>query len=133
MTALEKSRTSELRSFGLVLGAAFALIFGALPLVRAHRLVAWPFALAAALWMVALAAPAALSGLHALWTRLGHALGWLNTRIILSIMFFVWVVPAGLVMRLLGRDQLGLRLGPKVESYRVAGRKRPPESMERPY
>jgi Saxitoxin biosynthesis operon protein SxtJ len=133
MAAVNKPSASELRIFGLVLGAAFLVFFGLLPLLLAHRVMAWPFGVAAGLWTVALVAPMLLRGLHVVWTRLGHALGWFNTRVILTIMFFLWVVPAGFVMRLLGRDRLGIRFDPGLESYRVAGRKRPPESMERPY
>ncbi len=128
-----KASNSELRNFGLVLGAAFVLFFGVLPLVRAHRPAIWPLGLAAALWTVALLAPWSLQRLYALWTRLGHVLGWLNSRIILTILFFVWVVPAGLVTRLRKRNRLGAGFDPKLESYRAAGRKRSPKSMELPY
>jgi Saxitoxin biosynthesis operon protein SxtJ len=133
VTPAKKPSASELRLFGLALGAAFLVFFGLIPILLGHRAMAWPFGVTAGLWTVALVAPTLLGGLHIVWTRLGHALGWFNTRVTLAMMFFLWVVPAGIVMRLLGRDKLGSRFDGGLESYRVAGRKRPPESMERPY
>jgi len=61
------------------------------------------FALAGLAW------PRALSPLNRLWMKLGHALGWVNARIILSAVFFVLVTPTGFIVRLLGYDPLRLR------------------------
>jgi hypothetical protein len=57
--------TKELRSFGLVLGAMFAALFGVLPLLRHRASPSWPWILASLLWILALICPAALSYLHA--------------------------------------------------------------------
>ncbi len=40
-----------------------------------------------------------------MWQALGDVLGWINTRIILTVLFYVVVTPAGLLMRLF-RDPL---------------------------
>ncbi len=45
------------------------------------------------------------------WWRLSHALGWINTRVLLSLFFFVVLTPIGLLFRLLGRDPLSQRAG----------------------
>lgn len=126
------SRT-ELRNFGLVFGAMFGLLFGVLPFVRGHHPPVWPFVLCAVAWIFALLVPAALGPVHAGWTRLGLVLGWVNTRIVLSLIFFLLIVPVGLVMRLLGRDKLGRRFDAGLESYRVKSQGRSAESMEKPY
>jgi hypothetical protein len=125
--------TKELRSFGLVLGAMFAALFGVLPLLRHRASPSWPWILASLLWILALICPAALSYLHRGWTRLGLALGWVNTRIILTLLFAITIVPAGLMMRLFGRDRMGRKLDPDCASYRVPSRQRPDKDMERPF
>lgn len=61
------------------------------------------FALAGLVW------PRALSPLNAFWMKLGHALGWINARIILSVVFFLLVTPTAYIARLLGHDPLRLR------------------------
>jgi hypothetical protein len=123
----------ELRSFGLVLGAMFAALFGVWPLLRHRGSPSWPWILASLLWILALICPAALSYLHRGWTRLGLALGWVNTRIIVTLVFAITIVPAGLMMRLFGRDRMARRLDPDCASYRVPSRQRPDKDMERPF
>jgi hypothetical protein len=43
-------------------------------------------------------------------------LGWINSRIILGVVFFVVVTPIGLIMRLFGKDLLRMRT-PKSSTY----------------
>jgi hypothetical protein len=128
-----KAGAKELRTFGLVLGALFVAFFGMLPLLHHHWSPLWPWILAAVLWLFALIWPAALSWLHRGWTRLGLALGWVNTRVILTILFAISVVPVGLLMRLFGRDRMARKLDPGSASYRVPSRQRADKDMEHPY
>jgi hypothetical protein len=123
----------ELRNFGLVLGAMLALLLGLGPLVRHHVPLRWPFALALFFWIAALAAPASLRTIYALWSRFGAVLGSLNAKIILTAIYFVFVVPMGLVMKLFGRDPLNRRIEKNAETYRTPALARRPATMEKPY
>jgi hypothetical protein len=46
---------------------------------------------------------------HSVWMRFAFALGYINSRIILTIIYFLVFVPYGLISRLFGRDPLQLR------------------------
>lgn len=46
-----------------------------------------------------------------LWWRFSKALGWVNVRILLGILFFVILAPVGTIRRLAGRDPLRRRRG----------------------
>jgi hypothetical protein len=129
----EQLPKSELRNFGLVLGALFAALFGALPLWRRHALVEWPWVVAAVLWLAALVRPRTLTLLHRWWMRLGHALGWFNTRVILTLIFMIVITPFSFVMWVFGRDRMKRSFDPKVETYRVPSPPRPPQGMEKPF
>lgn len=133
LAAAKQLPKRELRNFGLVLGALFAAFFGLLPMLRHRPPAYWPWTAAAILWMAALAWPRSLAWPHRWWTRLGHALGWFNTRVILTVIFMVMVTPFGFVMWLFGRDRMKRGFDPKCESYRVPSRARPPASMEKPF
>ncbi|MGH7933407.1 MAG: SxtJ family membrane protein [Candidatus Binataceae bacterium] len=124
---------AELRNFGLLLGALFAVIFGIVPLILRHHTPLWPWIVAVVLWLGAILAPLALGLFHRGWTRLGLALGWINTRVILTLLFAVSIVPLGLVMRLLGRDRMGRKFDPMLESYRAPSKSPSHSSMERPF
>jgi len=128
-----KASAKDLRTFGLVLGALFAGTFGIWPLLRHRGTPLWPWIVAGLLWLLALIWPPALSYLHRAWTRLGLALGWVNTRVILTLLFAVSVVPIGLLMRAFGRDRMARKLEPGRDSYRVPSRQRDDKDMEHPY
>ena len=128
-----KAGEREFRSFGLLLGALIAALFGVWPLLRSQHTALWPWIITAVLWLAALLRPTALSYLHQGWTGLGFVLGWINTRIILTVLFAVSIVPLGLLMRLFGRDRMARKFDPKLASYRVESKLRPEKSMERPF
>lgn len=123
----------ELRTFALVLGAMFAALFGLAPIIRHHPPHLWAWIVALALWSIGLLAPLALRPLHRGWTRLGLALGWINTRVILTLLYAIVVTPLGAAMRLLGRDPMARKFEPDRASYRVPVKERPKKHMERPY
>jgi hypothetical protein len=63
----------------------------------------------------------------------GCGLGWINTRILLGAVFFLMVVPMGVVMRLAGRDPMARTFDPALDTYRKESVKTPRERMEAPY
>jgi cobalamin synthase len=129
-----ESSLKELRDFGLIVGGLFAAIFGLLLPILKHRSVPiWPWVVCFALVVAALAWPAALRWPHYLWTRLGLVLGRINQWIILTVVFYMIVVPTGLIMRLCGRDPMSHRFERDRDSYSVPSRGKSPGSMDRPY
>lgn len=97
------------RQFGFLFAAVFTLIaFWPVWPVHAPN---YYWLGGAGLWLVAaLICPRLLSPLYRGWMKFGHALGWINARIILGVVFFVMVTPIGLVMRLFGKDLLRMRM-----------------------
>jgi hypothetical protein len=123
----------ELRSFGSLVGGIFAVI-GVWPLLlRGEDYRTWALALAALLIAPALIYPPALKPFHAVWMKLGHVLGWINTRIILGVIFFGVVTPMGVIRRMLGKDNMGRASSSPLDSYRVARQSRPPSHMTKQY
>jgi ABC-type uncharacterized transport system permease subunit len=49
--------------------------------------------------------------------RFAAVLAWINTRLILIVMFYLIFTPMGLVMRLFGADPLGLKVEKDKGSY----------------
>ena len=124
----------ELRDFGLIVGTVCAALFGViLPLVKHRAWPLWPWIAAGVLIAPALAFPAVLRGPYFIWTKLGLALGWINQRIVLAIIFYVIVMPIGLIMRACGRDPMARRFARERESYREPSRNAPARTMDRPF
>ncbi len=124
---------SQLRSFGFTVGGIFALMALWPAVVRGQTPRWWALAAAGCLLVPAFIFPQALFWPHRGWTALGHVLGWINTRIILGLVFYVIVTPMGMVRRWLGKDPMGKRLRPDLESYRVLRQPRPPSHLKRQY
>ena len=61
---------------------------------------------AAVLSLLSAFAPSLLRPVYRGWMAFGEALGWLNTRIILTVVFFLVVTPIGVVMRMFGRSPM---------------------------
>ena len=59
--------------------------------------------------VLGLAAPRALYWPSLVWWKLIHLLGYINARIILTVLFAVLLVPLNLVWRVTGKDPLGRR------------------------
>jgi hypothetical protein len=127
-----------MREFAAVTGGGFVVLFFLCPLVLKHRLHLWPLALAVVLGGLALLRPAALKPVHRVWMAVGHALGWVNSRIILSVIFYGIFFPVAWVRRRTGKGSIlgSLRPDPGLESYRVPAKSRGDEravEMERPF
>jgi hypothetical protein len=54
-------------------------------------------------------APKLLKWPSALWWRFAKALSWVNTRVLLTLLFAVVLTPLGLIWKLMGKDPLGRR------------------------
>ena len=123
----------ELRKYGLVTGAMLILFFDLLiPWIWGIAMPKWPLIAAAILAAMALIFPASLRPVYTVWMRFAEALGWVNTRIILSVIFFLLFFPVGMIMRLFN-DPMRRKLDESADSYRIPSNPPKPENMERPY
>lgn len=95
----------ELRKFGLTVGTAFAVL-GSISWWRGHELpprVLWT--VGALLFVPGLLFPGVLGPVQRGWMAFATVLGHVNTRIILTVLYYLVMTPVGLVMRLF-RDPL---------------------------
>ena len=127
---MQNEEVKQLRSFGFIVGGGFGLI-ALWPTVFRHeqpRLVI--LVLAGLLLLLASLFPRSLRPAYRVWMALGHVLGWVNTRIILSVMFYILFMPVGLVMRLLGKDPMLRKFERNIDTYRVIRQPRPSSHMK---
>jgi Saxitoxin biosynthesis operon protein SxtJ len=123
----------QLRSFGLIVGGIFGVI-GLWPLVmHGGDPRWWSVVVAAVLLATGAVYPKALLCVYKVWMALGHVLGWVNTRIILGLIFYGVVTPIGLIRRWLGKDAMGKEFRPDLLSYRIPRTPRPPSHLKRQY
>lgn len=44
-----------------------------------------------------------------IWEKIAHVLGWINTKIILSVVFFIFLTPFGILSRIFSKNSLKLK------------------------
>jgi len=104
------------RGFGVTFSVVFGVV-GALGIWRGFGIPMVWFGAAAAILIVAFARPTLLHPLNKIWHRFGLLLGRFTTPIVMGFIFFVAVMPTGFVMRILGKDTLGLKIDANADSY----------------
>jgi len=128
-----KTDTAQLRKFGLLVGGIFCAI-GLWPaVIRGAGPRSWALGAAVLLLVPALLAPRVLTPVYRIWMTVGEALGWINTRILLGVVFYGLITPMGLIRRLRTEDPMHRRHDPGAESYRVPKPPRPGAHMNRQF
>jgi len=106
MTASIRLSVKQGRKFGLTLGIAL-LVFGGLSIWRGHDIVPLFLLFPGAIMMLAgLLVPTRLGPVERGWMAFGHLLSRFMSPIILGIVYFGVLAPAGLLMRLFGGNPL---------------------------
>ena len=124
----------ELRDFGLIFGVILVLLFGFLvPWIFDKGFPLWPWWVFAVTGGLALIYPLSLKPFFKLWMMFGGVMGWLNTRLILGIVFYLVFVPFGLVMKLFGKDPMSRKLDSEMTTYRVTHSVHEKDNMENPF
>lgn len=114
-TATEAPMPSN-RSFGVVFAVFFAIV-GLWPLPWGGQVRVWALAAAAATLVCAFVWPSLLQVPNRLWMRFGALLHAITSPIALGIIFYVLILPVGVVRRWFGADPLSLRRDATRTSY----------------
>ena len=112
------TKTKELRQFGIIVGIGFPLILGwLLPILTGHLFREWTLWIGIPLLLVSFVQPNILFYPYKLWMKIGYLLGWINSRIILGLVFIVILQPIALIMKFLKHDPLRKNFNNKI-TYR---------------
>ena len=96
-----------LKEFGFLIGFIFPFLIGwILPLIGGHSFRTWTLFISIPSIILAFTKPKLLLYPYRIWMKLGHILGWINSRIILGLVFLLVLQPISLIMRILGHDPL---------------------------
>ncbi|MFA7287482.1 MAG: SxtJ family membrane protein [Melioribacteraceae bacterium] len=117
-------------ALGIVLLAIGALLmYGNKP--------AYPYfiGVSAVLLLLAFAAPRTLKYFYIAWMTIAAVLGFIMTRLILSLLFYIIITPIGIFLRLTGKDLLDMKWDKSKSSYwiRKSSGDYKPENTEKQY
>jgi hypothetical protein len=117
-TAERGRERRSLRNFGLTVGIAFGVLAGLLFWRgRSHYIYFVP--VSAFFLLMGLIVPGLLKPIRRGWMTAAAAMGWVMTRVILTVLFFAVFTPLGFIARLVGKRFLHLAIETSAESYWV--------------
>lgn len=129
--------SSGLREFGFVTATIIVLLFGIFfPVIvfdKPFPELPLAFQVSIGLSAVALVLPVILKPIYIVWMTIGFALGWINTRIILSVVFYLLFTPAAISLKIFRKDPMCRKISSEIVSYKQLSSSSPKQQMEKPY
>ena len=115
-------RNNQNRSFGLL----FFIVFIALalwPLTNQGEINLYLVTISLFFLVLGLLNSRILSPLNKAWIKLGEILGRIVAPIVMAIVFFLILTPISLLVRLFGKDLIGMKFSNDVKSYWIKRKK----------
>lgn len=97
----------QLREFGILIGFGFPILIGwIMPAFSGHAFRVWTLWISFPSLIIGIMQPRLLFYPFKGWMAFGLALGWINSRLVLGLVFFLVLQPIALIMKFLGYDPL---------------------------
>ena len=109
---------NQLRQFGFIIGFVFPILIGwILPSIGGHAFRVWTIYIGIPFLVLGIFNPKLLKNPYILWIKIGDILGWINSKILLGLVFLIVLQPIALIMRIFGYDPLKLKKN-NLKTYR---------------
>ena len=114
---------SSVKSFGILFFIVFLLI-SFWPFINSQSIRIWPIPIALIFLLLGLFKSKILIPLNNVWIKLGEILGLIIAPLVMCIIYFIIVTPIGLLMKIIGKDLLGLKFI-KTKTYWIDKKEKP--------
>lgn len=111
-----KGSKKDLRKFGVTVGIVLLIISGFL-LWKQKENYFYFVVIGAALLLSGLIFPVILKPLNKIWMTLAILMGWVTTRVILTILFYLVLTPLAFAAKIFGKSFLDLKIDKSKTSY----------------
>ena len=111
-----QSDTRSLKKFGVTMGVVLAVL-GMLFFWRERNYYIYLFGLAGFFFFFGFGAPVVLKPIQKVWMSLAVVMGWVVTRVILIVLFYVIVTPISVIARICGKDFLDVSFDKNAKTY----------------
>ncbi len=109
----------RLKEFGFIFGFGIPLLVGfIIPKLNGHDFNTWTLFIGLPSIILAIINPQLLKIPYILWIKLGNILGWINSKLILGLVFIIVLMPISFFMKLFKYDPLRKKILKKNRSYR---------------
>jgi len=118
MDGRRSTNLTEVKKFGLLFGVISSGV-AIYVFLKEGDIWSWFVLCAVFFFGTGLFAQKVLRPVYVVWMKFAYALAWVNTRILLSLFYYLVMTPTGLVMRLLGKDILDEKIDKEIPTYWV--------------
>tara|TARA_A100001011_G_C13927393_1_gene681733 strand:+ start:79 stop:459 length:381 start_codon:yes stop_codon:yes gene_type:complete len=112
---MKKNKNTN-KNFGILFFIVFCII-GIWPILSGNELRLWSFIVAIIFLILGIMRSRFLTPLNLAWIKFGEILGVIIAPIIMGLVYFLVVLPTGILMRVLGKDLLKLKFQKSMVSY----------------
>ena len=115
-------QNTQNRSFGIL----FFIVFLALsfwPLTKNAEINIYLLSIALIFFVLGIFNSRILSPLNKTWIKFGELLGRIIAPIVMAIVYFIILTPISLIVRIFGKDLIGLKFKNDIESYWIKRKK----------
>ena len=113
---------SQNRSFGLLFFVIF-LSFSLWPLTKGNNLNIYLLAICVIFLILGLINSKLLSPLNRSWIKFGETIGKVIAPIVMALVYFIVLTPISLILRIFGKDLLGLKFFKRKDTYWIKRKK----------
>jgi len=107
----------KLRTFGMAL-ALFLAIIGTVHFFKGNVPTNyWFWGTALLIFATSVTLPVLIKPVYQAAMFVAHILGWINTRLILGLIYYLLFTPVGVIMRVLGKDPLHRKFDKQAKTY----------------
>lgn len=117
-----KGDKSDWKKFGITMGIILAII-GFFLLWKKNNYFEYSFFLAAAFIIPGLILPSVLKPVYKAWMALSVVMGFIMTRVIMFMIFYLIVTPIGLIASITGKKFLDMKIDQGAKSYWIVREK----------
>ena len=116
-------KRSSNRSFGLLFFVVF-LVIALWPLTKKSEINLYLISIALIFFVLGILNSKILSPLNKAWIKLGEILGRIVAPVVMAIVYFIILTPISLLVRLFGKDLIGMKFSNDIKSYWVKRKKK---------
>ena len=115
-------QNTQNRSFGLLFFIVF-LAFALWPLTKKGEINLYLISIALIFLILGLLNSKILTPLNKSWIKLGELLGRIIAPIVMGIVYFIILTPISLLVRLFGKDLIGIKFNNNLKTYWIKRKK----------
>ena len=116
------NKKSSNKSFGILFFVVF-LGLGLWPLTNDNNLNIYLIIISIIFLILGLLKSKLLSPLNSFWIKFGELLGKIIAPMVMAIIYFLILTPISLIVRLFGKDLLGLKFSKQLKTYWIKRKK----------